>query len=254
VGYTYVVDAATGTILHHLDTGSEPAAICYAPDLHKLYCADRSCRLYVASMLSDSVLGYLDLDDIPHDLCYDSTDSKLYISGELAHSDSLSVLDCTRDTVIARINLGTSGRPTQLVYSGCGDRVYFVSGDSLGIIDCGVDSVVGWLPRLSSSPPTLLPAFGLGAAIAGGFIMLFSDPPARLAVVAPAQVGEPTVARGKLHVVGAGQLYDLSGKRMLDLLPGWNNVSAIPPGIYFEREQRADSSGSVKPRKVVILR
>jgi hypothetical protein len=65
----------------------------------------------------------------------------------------------------------------------------------------------------------------------------------------------PSVARGilvlgdcpRMRTVPKTALLDLSGRKVLDLMPGANDVSRLSPGVYFVRERSA-------VRKVVIAR
>jgi len=67
----------------------------------------------------------------------------------------------------------------------------------------------------------------------------------------------PTVVRGVLHLresrVGSREsrceLLDISGRRVLDLAPGANDVRGLTPGVYFVRRARARTV-----RRIVITR
>ena len=70
----------------------------------------------------------------------------------------------------------------------------------------------------------------------------------------------PTIVRGVLLLgaVGSGQstgyrgdLLDISGRAVLDLHLGANDVSRLPPGVYFVREAQAQSQAV---RKVVLAK
>ena len=74
----------------------------------------------------------------------------------------------------------------------------------------------------------------------------------------------PTIVRGVL-VLGAvdsrqktayrAELLDISGRKMLDLKPGANNVSRLGPGVYFVGKGLGDrDQGSGMMRKVIISR
>jgi len=256
-GYLYVIEAGTGAILDSVKAGPKPSALCRVSLMHKVYLADMDeRRLYVLSTLLDSVVGRVDLDGEPYGISYDSIDSKLYVA--CTQDDAIWVVDCASDKVLTRIKQVTSGRQSPLTYSAFGNRIYFAWGDSLGVIECCLDAVTqrfrsrwyGW------GTPCVFPAMRLVTSTSEvEFITIFEDLPARPFVTAAAQRREPTVARGLLHITGArtGCLFDLSGRNVLDLLPGWNDVSGLPPGIYFTREQKADGGGPAKTRKVVIL-
>jgi DNA-binding beta-propeller fold protein YncE len=72
----------------------------------------------------------------------------------------------------------------------------------------------------------------------------------------------PTVLRGVLYMPvatglrsQAAGLLDVSGRKVLDLVPGANDVRGLAPGVYFVREEpQASSYGSQAVRKVIITR
>jgi hypothetical protein len=50
-------------------------------------------------------------------------------------------------------------------------------------------------------------------------------------------------------------LLDISGRKVMDLEPGANDVRALAPGVYFVREQPQGSSSKPQAfRKVVVAR
>jgi hypothetical protein len=49
-------------------------------------------------------------------------------------------------------------------------------------------------------------------------------------------------------------LLDISGRQVLDLKPGANDVRALAPGVYFVRELSAASPKPQAVRKVVVTR
>lgn len=65
-----------------------------------------------------------------------------------------------------------------------------------------------------------------------------------------------TVVRGALCLpLASSVLLDIAGRKVMDLLPGPNDVRALAPGVYFVREK--PQAPSLKPqaiRKVVITR
>jgi len=52
------------------------------------------------------------------------------------------------------------------------------------------------------------------------------------------------------------ELLDISGRKVLDLQPGPNDVSRLAPGVYFVRERSAAGGrpSAVSVRKVVVTR
>jgi hypothetical protein len=73
---------------------------------------------------------------------------------------------------------------------------------------------------------------------------------------------EPTVVRGVLCLPAATSrkpqatsLLDISGRAVLDLKPGANDVSALSPGVYFVREERAQAQAQAQAvRRIVVTR
>jgi len=75
--------------------------------------------------------------------------------------------------------------------------------------------------------------------------------------------GGATVVRGLLRIEDRGlrtgdraELLDISGRKVLDLQPGPNDVSRLAPGVYFVRERSAARGrrSAVSVRKVVVTR
>jgi len=61
---------------------------------------------------------------------------------------------------------------------------------------------------------------------------------------------ETTLGDGRLV---RGALLDISGRRVMDLRPGANDVSRLSPGVYFVRGAQAQAQAQAV-RKVVIAR
>jgi len=69
-----------------------------------------------------------------------------------------------------------------------------------------------------------------------------------------------TIVRGVLVLDAVGsrqntayraELLDISGRRVMDLSPGPNDVRALAPGVYFVREAQAQAQAQAI-RKVVV--
>jgi len=71
-----------------------------------------------------------------------------------------------------------------------------------------------------------------------------------------------TILRGVLVLPSAsgverqasGALLDISGRKVLDLLPGPNDVRRLAPGIYFVRQPSTASGKASAVTKVVVTR
>jgi hypothetical protein len=71
----------------------------------------------------------------------------------------------------------------------------------------------------------------------------------------------PTVVRGVLFLPqsassspSASRLLDISGRKVMGLQPGANDVRALVPGVYFVRERSAVSGGRLAVTRVVVPR
>jgi hypothetical protein len=122
------------------------------------------------------------------------------------------VVDCARDAVSARLDLG--GEILQLAVDEDSGIVFATCADArLRLIrDTTMAAVLE--PQMTSSPRSTT----------------------------------PTVVRGvlslprSLHPSLVSVLLDISGRRVMSLLPGPNDVRHLAPGVYFVREQSVFSS------------
>jgi hypothetical protein len=104
-----------------------------------------------------------------------------------------------------------------------------------------------------------------GAAAAGDLVYLAEDyaglqiiqlqgagvEEERLTRDASRKTPEPTIAHGVLRIAQASdcELLDASGRKMMELKPGANDVGRLPPGVYFVR---TESPGARRTQKVVV--
>jgi hypothetical protein len=151
--------------------------------------------------------------------------------------------------------------------------------DSLAHLLGSYNTGAGWSPpeSIANSP------YGIGPAISsnalGDIVLVWCQPTSsahygyrisrRLSRVEVAETPndevrtmsrQPTIVRGVLmwsattpSLRARGELLDISGRKVLDLKPGANDVSRLAPGVYFVREE--PSAASRQPsavRKVVI--
>jgi hypothetical protein len=184
--------------------------------------------------------------------------------------DSVLTIDAGSDTVTARLASGyVSYRLVWLDRTGkylfC--QAYLDSASSLRVYNMQTDSLVGVYAPLPS-PECVMANHDRGCVYVGcsDAILVFPDVPpgveetpnARLRATKPG----PTVVRGVLFLpkstsssASPSWLLDASGRRVLNLSPGANNIQTIPGGVYFACGRlRASNSELQTVQKVVIAK
>jgi hypothetical protein len=218
-------------------------------DLGRLYYTDQSPRvLFTIDVLADSVISIETLPGYVDTMFLNRRLQKLYLCG----STSTLVFDCARDTIVDTVAAGFS-------YSGLmddrNDKLYLKYG---AVVDCRYDSVV---TRLDSISPRSMAWDAIDNRVfqaTTSRLYVYRDDPYGIASE-PVEMREQrhaTIIRGvlflpKMGTVPSGtvpifgpSLLDISGRKVLDLVPGRNDVRALPAGVYFVRQ--APSSRSTK--------
>jgi YVTN family beta-propeller protein len=179
----------------------------------------------IDGMTGDTTL--VPADSAPGAAAVNPVTDKIYVGNY--YSDDVTVIDGTTNQVLKTIAVGQY--PVALCHNPVQDRVYVANynGSSVSVLrDSGGGIEESFKPQAASPKPA------------------------------------PTVVRGVL-VLGAvdsrqqteyrADLLDASGRKVLDLRPGPNDVRGLAPGVYFVREE--PQAASLKPqavRKVVVTR
>jgi len=135
------------------------------------------------------------------------------------------VIDAATNTIEAEVNVG--GNPGRMVWDPAQSRLYVANqGSHISVIrDSGAGIQQGDSRAAAGRPlPTIV----------RGVLLL------------PEAVGDKRLA------VGA-HLLDISGRKVLDLKPGTNDVRALAPGVYFVRTAQAQAQAQAV-RKVVLTK
>lgn len=173
---------------------------------------------------ADSIIATTTTGGAPSALCYNPRDNKVYCAG----SNSVAVISGASDQVFGTIEVGES--PCDFVWNPVQNRVHVA------------DLVGSCISVLRDSPHPGV--FGSGAEVLNR------------------RPGASTIIRGVLyaqkassHKPQAALLLDISGRKVLDLKPGANDVRVLASGVCFVRE-RGDSreQGGAGVRKVVVTR
>ena len=158
-------------------------------------------------------------EDYRNGIDFDIFGARLSLQGTV--SDSGPVVSEPQDQTYPRLGVGNGGR-LLLVYEGWAGNV--------GGKDYNANRIWGEMnPRPSNREAVISKEITTGGA---------------------------TIFRGLLYMPvrrGPNRLLDVSGRKVLDLLPGTNDVRALAPGVYFVHEAQAQAQAQVV-RKVVILK
>ena len=262
----YVVDGAADTLVASCRTDVFPNKMCYDPSTHILYDVDDLnpyCCLIDCHGTVPWETGVLPLPEQASDVCRNSLNNDVYISSYWA--GTIYVVDTKQRQIVDSICLSDWPLIEDVFYNPLSNRLY-CAGDNVYAIDPRSDSVVRTFPAVSLNVDTLF-AFNRDRNrvyvlnIEGSSVLVIADTLSSglqdQAARAGAQSHRPqSIIRGVLFLAGAAShkpqaasLLDISGRKVLDLKPGANDVRALAPGVYFVREARAQAQAV---RKVII--
>ncbi|UCG42231.1 MAG: hypothetical protein JSU73_10170 [candidate division WOR-3 bacterium] len=231
----WVLDAVDLSQVRVYRLGDEATSLAYCRREHKVYYACWSGSLYAINMTSGQVVS-VPAALYEKELLYDSLSNRLYCISE--SEGTAQVLDCATDSVLCVLQLGEG--PVAAAWSPFWRRVYVANGDGSSISVIRDSSVVG---------------IGEGVQQTRG-----------------ARVTQ-TVVRGVLNLAEDGtrsefgansvmSLVDITGRKVMDLKPGENEVRHLAPGVYFvtpslppsppEGERRKERGLRSAVRKVII--
>jgi len=223
-----VIDGATLKIVNMIPVGSYPQALLYCQRRNRLYCANAGSEDITVIDCSlqtpvDTIGLYLGVSA----LAYDSTADRLQCLDPW--DGCLAIVDCRRDTELKVVGVGS--QPVAAAYASSYRRMFVANeyGSSISVIRdttrAGIEAP-GAHPAIAKPAPTMV----------------------RHVLVLDA-VGS------RQNTAYRAELLDISGRKVMDLRPGANDVRALAPGVYFVRSQ--PSAVSRQPSavtKVVITK
>ncbi len=260
-----VLDPLTDSIVKTFDLGgrSYRGKMALDVDLGRLYYTDYKLGLFTIDVLADSVLASESLPWKIDTMFLDRRLQKLYLCSE--DTARVLVFDCRKGSIVDTIHAGYR-------YDGLlnerNDKLYLRYG---AVVDCRYDSVVTMLPDSLSPRSMAWDAIDnrVFQATTSRLYVYRDDPYG----IEDQMVGVPakrhaTIVRGVLFLprdmtelpgnsdrVPRPILLDITGRKVLDLQPGANDVRALAPGVYFIREGVGRSEqGGAGIRKVVVTR
>jgi len=263
-----VIDGLGDSVLAQISVGAWPGPLEYSSTSNKVYSASRFAgELSVIDCSADTVVATVSVGRQPWALCYSPAVNRIYCANR--YSGTLSILDCRNDSVIATVAVGS--RPEALSCDPARNLVYCAcaGSDSVYVIDGQMNVVVGCI-KVGREPNKLAFDSATGrtyvANYLGSSLSVIRDTSTGIAEgrkpKAAGRKRETSVVRGMLYI-GLGHnpnspegiglcpalLLDASGRRVMELQPGENDVRRLGPGVYFIRTE-----GSPEIRRVTIVR
>jgi YVTN family beta-propeller protein len=213
-----VIDCATDSIVASCSLGAFVTHACYSPvrDLVYFSCWD-SC-LVVYDCAADSIAARVEAGRTLGFSCLDTIADKLYV---ISSGNRVEVIDGATNRLVAGFEVGTL--PCRIAWSPVSRRMFVVNtGNSVTVIrDTACTGVVEtW---------------------AGGFPV---RPSILVKDVLRSQAG------AWQNTEHSAELLDITGRRVMALQPGPNDIRHLAPGIYFVRT--AEGGGRSAVRKVVV--
>jgi len=218
-----VIDCATNQAVAWIDLGHGQSSVCCAPPENKVFCATYDGRLVVVDAASNTVVDSLPEAGFFNRLFYNRLNNKVYCVSYI--SDSVVVIDAASDSVLKTIVVGDG--PSDVAWNPVQNRVYIANyeGWSISVLR---DSGGG----VEETPSAEVRTTTGGATIVRGGL--------RLGAVGSRQ-----------NTAYRAELLDATGRKVMELHPGENDVRALAPGVYFIREAQAQAQAQAV-RKVVI--
>ncbi len=233
------LDPVTDSVVKTFDLvgGSYRGKMALNLDLGRLYYTDQSPEMmFTIDLLGDSVISSEDLPWDVDSMFLNRRLGKLYLCG----SASTLVFDCALGAIVDTIAAGYR-------YAGLmndrNDKLYLRSG---AVVDCRYDSVVTTLEPITPRSMAWDAIDNRVFQATTSWLYVYRDDPYGVEEqrVELREQRCATITRGTLVLPGVGRgapetrsvLLDVSGRKVLDLRPGTNDVRALPAGVYFVRQ------------------
>ena len=265
---------------YDLETGSRHASIFVGRWPGRLNYVSRHNRVSVAHSLDDtivfvsaincSVVGRVAGAGHVRSAVYNRRHDRLYCGGD---DSGLVAIDCATLDVT---RIPSTSWASDLLLDTIADKLYALADNWIRVVDCSANRLVESLPvAYSVGGLTWNPANRrvYVSLIYGSRIRVFYD--STIAAIAETPGSEvrktrlPTIVRGVLEMPGGSDfpvargrgletsptfLLDVTGRKVMELQPGRNDVSRLGAGIYFVRLASCVGRDASSVNKVVLAR
>jgi YVTN family beta-propeller protein len=263
-----VIDVNTDSVVAALSVGVDYQCLVWDRNHDKVYVyTNMDSSLAVIDCANDTVLKIMAVPDGMRYAYSDSLSDRVYFANN--YDDLLRIMDPGADTFYHReLTFNGDGFMIDNGRSGAANRLYCT--DYWGV------TVVATNPKdtVLRSIQTGEGACALAWNPTHSWVYVSNSDSASITVVRDTLLSgleenrlqvssykpRPTVVRGVLFLPKAASLkphatslLDISGRKVLDLLPGPNDVRALAPGVYFVREAQAQAQAQAV-RKVIVTK
>jgi YVTN family beta-propeller protein len=246
-----VIDCDRDSVVADVVVRRKLSALCSNPNRNELCaaCAGRD-TLIVIDGVTDSIVAAITVGGELTALSYNPVRNRMYCI--LSDSSLVEAIDCNTRSVVARIPVGP--RPESLWYNPASNHLFcgLWGPDAVAVIDAATDSVIATIgvrgnPAGFADNRTGDRVYVTCSGVP--FVNVISD---RLPDSPVTSSGGSTLFRGKVYLLGSdpARLVNTAGRVVATLVPGDNNISRLPPGVYFAVPVQKGR----QPSKLVIFR
>ena len=257
-----VIDCATDSIVAMLLVGDQPTGMCYNPTNGCVYCsADYDYAVSVIDCATNQVVASIDVGYGQSSICCAPAESKVFCT---TSNGRFLVIDAATNSVVDSLETGDFF--SESFYNPLNNKVYCLSfwSNNVAVIDAATHGVLTTI-AVDSGPQSICHNPRQNRVyVANDYsasISVLRDSGGGVAETPNAEVrmpNAPTIVHGVLSMPASGdgreatgELLDISGRKVMELRPGANDVRALAPGVYFVRTAQAQAQAQAI-RKVII--
>ena len=255
-----VIDATLDSVVAKIVTGRATSSYGFSPTQNRLYCYSDRGNVTVVDCSTYQLAGLIVTPPGDNNVQWNPRRDKLY---QAMGGTSFTVIDCPTNSVAAYMQVSEGAK--YAAFDTIANRVYLPCDGRLYVADGTGDSVLTTLPVTGAGELVWNPTFRRVYVLSESAIAVIRDTAVGVREVSrrstAGKARPPTVVRGLLFLpaplnprLSASALLDISGRKVMSLLPGTNDVRSLAPGIYFVRQPSAADGKPSAITKVIVTR